>query len=59
MEHEFKGATLAFTRDLFVFSCFTALSFVNIKELTADKIMDVNSEKWILAKRYRRAYRSK
>ena len=53
MEHDFKDATLAFTRDLFVFSCFTALSFVDIKELTTDEIMDVNGEKWILAKRHK------
>lgn len=53
LEHEFKDGTLAFTRDLFVFSCFTALSFVDIKELTTDEIMDVNGEKWILAKRHK------
>ena len=31
IEHEFTDATLAFTRDLFVFACFTALSFADIR----------------------------
>ena len=53
IEHEFSDATLAFTRDLFVFACFTALSFVDIRELTTDEIMDVNGEKWIISKRHK------
>ena len=32
IEHEFTDATLAFTRDLFVFACFTALSFADIRD---------------------------
>ena len=53
IEHEFTDATLAFTRDLFVFACFTALSFADIRELTTDDIMDVNGEKWIISKRHK------
>ena len=53
IEHEFSDATLAFTRDLFVFACFTALSFADIRELTTDEIMDVNGEKWIISKRHK------
>ena len=53
IEHEFSDAMLAFTRDLFVFACFTALSFADIRELTADEIMDVNGEKWIISKRHK------
>ena len=53
IEHEFADATLAFTRDLFVFACFTALSFADIRELTTDDIMDVNGEKWIISKRHK------
>lgn len=53
IEHEFSDATLAFTRDLFVFACFTALSFADIRELTTDEIMDVNDEKWIISKRHK------
>ena len=34
MTHRFEDANLAFVRDLFVFASFTALSFVDVKELT-------------------------
>ena len=34
--HEFEDADLAFIRDIFVFASFTALSFVDIQELTTD-----------------------
>ena len=53
MTHEFTDGKLAYIRDLFVFASFTALSFVDIKELTTDDIVDVNGEKWILSKRHK------
>lgn len=53
MTHEFKNKKLAYIRDLFVFASFTALSFVDIKELTTDDIAEVNGEKWILSKRHK------
>ncbi len=53
MTHEFTNSKLAYIRDLFVFASFTALSFVDIKELTTDDIVDVNGEKWILSKRHK------
>ncbi len=53
MIHEFANSKLAYIRDLFVFASFTALSFVDIKELTTDDIVDVNGEKWILSKRHK------
>ena len=34
--HEFEDSNLAFVRDIFVFASFTALSFVDIQELTTD-----------------------
>ena len=43
----------AYIRDLFVFASFTAMSFVDIKELTADEIVEVNGEKWILSRRHK------
>ena len=51
--HEFEDASLAFVRDLFVFMLFTALSFVDVKELTTDNIVEVNGEKWIVGKRHK------
>jgi len=53
MAHEFEDANLAFVRDLFVFMNFTALSFVDLKELTTDNIIEVNGEKWIVGKRHK------
>ena len=52
MTHDFTDSKLAYIRDLFVFASFTALSFVDIKELTTDDIVEVNGEKWILSKRH-------
>lgn len=53
MTHEFADRKLAYIRDLFVFASFTAMSFVDIKELTADEIVEVNGEKWILSRRHK------
>ena len=53
MTHEFEDANFAFIRDLFVFMNFTALSFVDLKELTTDNIVEVNGEKWIVGKRHK------
>ena len=53
MTHEFADKKLAYIRDLFVFASFTALSFVDIKELTTDDIVEINGEKWILSKRHK------
>ena len=53
MTHEFADSKLAYIRDIFVFASFTALSFVDIQELTNDNIVDVNGEKWILSKRHK------
>ena len=39
--HEFEDANLAFVRDIFVFVCFTALSFIDVKNLTTDNIVDI------------------
>lgn len=51
--HEFANRKLAYIRDLFVFASFTALSFVDIKELTTDDIAEVNGGLWILSKRHK------
>ena len=53
MTHEFTDPKLSYIRDLFVFASFTALSFVDIKELTNDRIVEVNGEKWIISKRHK------
>lgn len=44
MTHDFEDADLAFVRDTFIFVCFTALSFIDVKELTTDNIVEVNGD---------------
>ena len=39
MTHEFADSKLAYIRDIFIFASFTALSFVDIQELTNDNIV--------------------
>lgn len=53
MTHEFENGNLAFIRDLFVFMNFTALSFVDLKELTTDNIVEIEGDKWIVGKRHK------
>jgi site-specific recombinase XerD len=53
MTHEFTDSKLSYIRDIFVFASFTALSFVDIKKLTTDDIVEVNGEKWIISKRHK------
>lgn len=53
MEYKFKKPQLAFTRDLFVFSSLTAISFVDVQNLTTDNIVEIDGEKWILGKRHK------
>ena len=53
MTHEFADSKLSYIRDIFVFASFTALSFVDIKVLTTDDIVEVNGDKWIISKRHK------
>ena len=53
MTHEFADSKLSYIRDICVFASFTALSFVDIKELTTDDIVEVNGDKWIISKRHK------
>lgn len=53
MTHEFEDADLAFVRDIFVFICWTAMAFVDVKNLTTDDIVEINGEKWIISHRHK------
>ena len=53
MEFQFKDPKNFYLRDIFVFASFTALSFVDIKELSNNQIVEVNGEKWIISKRHK------
>lgn len=41
----------AFARDLFVFGCWTGISFIDIKNLTTDNVVETNGAQWIVSKR--------
>ena len=40
-----------FARDLFIFGCWTGISFIDIKNLTTDNLVEMNGAKWIVSKR--------
>ena len=42
---------MAFARDLFIFGCWTGISFIDIKNLTEDNISMINGAPWIVSKR--------
>lgn len=42
---------LEIVRDVFVFSCFTGLSYIDVYNLTIENIHEINSQKWIVINR--------
>ncbi|RTE53269.1 site-specific integrase [Arenibacter aquaticus] len=51
-ETEFKQDRLQHVKDCFVFSCYTGLSYVDVKSLTAEKITrGMDNRNWIYTKR--------
>lgn len=53
MAHRFNSESLSFARDIFVFSAFTGLSFIDIRELRLSDIMDIKGAAWIISKRHK------
>jgi site-specific recombinase XerD len=52
MKHEFKSKRLERARDIFVFCCFSGLSYMDVKSLTKDNICILfDDKKWITGKR--------
>ncbi len=52
MKHRFTNPYLAVVRDIFVFACFTGLSYIDIKKLTAREIeTTTDGAKWIVSRR--------
>ncbi|WP_420322187.1 site-specific integrase [Flagellimonas sp.] len=52
MEREFDSPKLNHVRDVFLFCCFTGLSYIDVQRLTADDIViDMNGQRWIKIKR--------
>lgn len=48
---ELDNPNFALARDLFIFGCWTGISFIDIKNLTTDNIVDMNGSFWITSKR--------
>lgn len=48
MEKEFVSERLELVRDIFVFSCFTGLAYIDVKQLSHDNIVfGIDGDKWI------------
>ena len=48
-----SNSILNHVRDLFVFCCFTGLSFIDLKNLTPDNLIEVNGTRWIISQRHK------
>ena len=51
MEKQFDLERLERTRDLFIFSCFTGLAYIDVKALMPENIVTLNGVEWISSKR--------
>lgn len=52
MNKEFKIERLSLVRDIFLFSCFTGLAYIDVKNLTENNISyGIDGEKWIFTHR--------
>ncbi|MCI7069868.1 MAG: site-specific integrase [Bacteroides pyogenes] len=51
MKKEFSLQRLSFVRDIFIFSCFTGLSYIDISMLRYGNIVYMNDQKWIMTNR--------
>lgn len=51
MNHPLSDRACAFVRDLFVFGCLTGISYIDLKQLTVDQLMEINGNWWICSTR--------
>ena len=60
IEKDFKTERLTLVRDIFLFSCFTGLSYIDVKNLTKSHIrFGIDGEKWIFTHRQKTESASK
>ena len=60
MEKNFKTERLSLVRDIFLFSCFTGLAYIDVKNLTKSHIsFGIDGEKWIFTHRQKTESASK
>ncbi|MGL5112139.1 MAG: site-specific integrase [Flavobacterium sp.] len=59
-DKEFKTERLSLVRDIFLFSCFTGLAYIDVKNLTKSHIsIGIDGEKWIFTHRQKTESASK
>lgn len=51
MHKEFATQRLVNVRDIFIFSCFTGLSYIDVANLTQDNIIKMDGKEWIVTAR--------
>ncbi len=60
IEKDFKTERLSLVRDIFIFSCFTGLAYIDVKNLTKSHIsIGIDGEKWIFTHRQKTETASK
>jgi site-specific recombinase XerD len=60
IEKDFKTERLSLVRDIFLFSCFTGLAYIDVKNLTKSHIsFGIDGEKWIFTHRQKTESSSK
>jgi len=59
-DKDFKNERLSLVRDIFLFSCFTGLAYIDVKNLTKNHIsLGIDGEKWIFTHRQKTETASK
>lgn len=51
IQKEMVAPRLDLVRDIFIFSCFTGLAYIDVKELRIDNIVELDGREWIMTKR--------
>ena len=51
MQKEFATPRLEAVRDIFIFSCFCGLAYIDVANLTQDNIVSMNGKMWIMTRR--------
>ncbi len=51
LNKEFATERLSNVRDIFIFSCFTGLAYIDVANLTQDNLVENNGKFWIMTKR--------
>lgn len=48
---DLSDSNMALSKDLFVFGCWTGISFIDMKNLTVDNLININGSLWISSRR--------